>query len=152
MSVAGESVLHHTITVDAPQEKAFAVFTEGQDRWWPRSYQIGRTALEQAVLEPRAGGRWYERDVDGGECDWGKLPEALQPTSAWSGGHPAGHECHQVAFGVAECGQPLFLVAAPEDAVGITVDEVGVLLEGDAASAQRPIGSVDVLDAQVQQR
>jgi uncharacterized protein YndB with AHSA1/START domain len=61
------------ITVEAPAERAFAVFTERFDRWWPHSHKIGATDMQEAVLEPREGGRWYERDVDGSECDWGTV-------------------------------------------------------------------------------
>jgi uncharacterized protein YndB with AHSA1/START domain len=63
----------YTIAVDAPQEQAFAVFTDGMNRWWPRTHKIGPEALDQAVLEGHQGGRWYERDTDGSECDWGKV-------------------------------------------------------------------------------
>jgi len=73
MTVAEGTAVRHAITVDAPQEKAFALFTEGQDRWWPRTHKIGPAALEEAVLEGRPGGRWYERDIDGSECQWGKV-------------------------------------------------------------------------------
>jgi hypothetical protein len=69
-----------TITVEASQAKAFRVFTERFDAWWPREHKIGRAALERAVLEPREGGRWYEVDVDGSECDWGRVL-AFEPSA-----------------------------------------------------------------------
>ena len=57
------------ITVDATPERAFEVFTTRFDSWWPRSHHIGEPELQEAVIEPREGGRWFERGVDGSECD-----------------------------------------------------------------------------------
>ena len=65
--------VNREITVDAPVERAFQVFAERFDTWWPRSHKIGGADLAEAVIEPRAGGRWYERDVDGSECEWGTV-------------------------------------------------------------------------------
>ena len=63
-----------TVLVEAPQAHAFAVFTERQSSWWPlATHHIGKAAARDAVLEPRAGGRWFERGVDGSECDWGRV-------------------------------------------------------------------------------
>jgi uncharacterized protein YndB with AHSA1/START domain len=62
-----------TLTVLASPETAFRVFTEGFDRWWPRTHHIGKSELARAVIEPRVGGRWYEVCVDGSECDWGDV-------------------------------------------------------------------------------
>ena len=62
-----------TLTVRASPETAFRVFTEGFDRWWPRTHHIGKSELARAVIEPRLGGRWYEVCVDGSECDWGDV-------------------------------------------------------------------------------
>lgn len=61
------------IYVPAPPERAFDVFANGIGRWWPKSHKIGSADLDQPVIEPRAGGRWYERGVDGSECDVGKV-------------------------------------------------------------------------------
>jgi uncharacterized protein YndB with AHSA1/START domain len=67
---AGVSVVK-AVTVQAPIQRAFAVFTDGFDGWWPRSHHIGEAEMAEAVMEPREGGRWYEKGVDGSECDWG---------------------------------------------------------------------------------
>jgi uncharacterized protein YndB with AHSA1/START domain len=63
----------HTLTVRAPVERAFAVFTDGFGSWWPATHHLGDAELADAIIEPRAGGRWYERNADGSECDWGHV-------------------------------------------------------------------------------
>jgi uncharacterized protein YndB with AHSA1/START domain len=72
-AVEAVNAVKKELVVEAPQERAFRVFTEGINRWWPRAHHIGKAELKEAVLEPRAGGRWYERGVDGSECLWGKV-------------------------------------------------------------------------------
>ena len=66
--------IRKTITVQATQERAFGVFTEGLATWWPLDgYYIGGQQPQTAVIEPRAGGRWYEQAADGTKCDWGRV-------------------------------------------------------------------------------
>jgi len=62
-----------SVFVDAPQNHAFDVFTSGIGRWWPKSHKIGEAELDKPVIEPRAGGRWYQLGVDGSSCDVGKV-------------------------------------------------------------------------------
>ena len=67
-----------TIAVQAPVEKAFAVFTDGIATWWPlhvHSVGAGRGtgAPESAVFEGGVGGRVFERWSDGTEIDWGEV-------------------------------------------------------------------------------
>jgi uncharacterized protein YndB with AHSA1/START domain len=62
-----------TLAVRAPPEKAFKVFTEGFERWWPKGHTVGTSPMARAVIEPRLGGRWYEIGEDGSECQWGEV-------------------------------------------------------------------------------
>ena len=60
--------------VHAPLEVAWQVFTEQMGTWWPLAmYKIGKTKAVDAIIEPRVGGRWYERGDDGSTCDWGRV-------------------------------------------------------------------------------
>jgi uncharacterized protein YndB with AHSA1/START domain len=61
------------VRVAASPEKAFRVFTEGFDRWWPRSHHIGEGDLVEAIVEPFVGGRWYEKNTSGNDCVWGEV-------------------------------------------------------------------------------
>ena len=73
MSTATIPAIHGTVTVNAPIERAFRIFTESFTTWWPADYHIGEADMAEAIIEPREGGRWYERGVDGSECDWGHV-------------------------------------------------------------------------------
>jgi uncharacterized protein YndB with AHSA1/START domain len=67
------AAIRKTLEVKASPQKAFDVFTAGIGRWWPKEHTIGKAPLEEAVIEPRVGGRWYGRDVEGGEDNWGDV-------------------------------------------------------------------------------
>lgn len=81
-----DTPVRRTITVAASQERAFRVFTEQFGTWWPKQYHIGESDMADFVLQPKAGGRWYEVGSDGKECDTGRVMAYEPPdrlTLAW---------------------------------------------------------------------
>jgi uncharacterized protein YndB with AHSA1/START domain len=68
-----DTSVQSSIAVDAPIERAFAVFTEGIGTWWPPEHHILQAELAEMVFEPRAGGHVYDRGVDGSECRWARV-------------------------------------------------------------------------------
>jgi uncharacterized protein YndB with AHSA1/START domain len=65
--------VRETVVVDAPIDRAFAVFTEGLDTWFPRAYNLLEVDIAERIFEPRVGGRIYDRGVDGSECHWARV-------------------------------------------------------------------------------
>jgi uncharacterized protein YndB with AHSA1/START domain len=69
-----EVPIQKTILVATSAERAFQVFSGEMSTWWPlASYHIGTADATSVVIEPFVGGRWFERGVDGSECDWGRV-------------------------------------------------------------------------------
>lgn len=62
-----------TVVVNATQAHAFEVFTARIGDWWPMSHHTGEEQAVAVVIEPREGGRWFERAGSGAEQDWGSV-------------------------------------------------------------------------------
>lgn len=69
-----ELVIRKSVAVACSLEDAFRVFTEEVASWWPLATKsVGQEDSEMLVIEPRAGGRVYERVRSGQEHDWGEV-------------------------------------------------------------------------------
>jgi uncharacterized protein YndB with AHSA1/START domain len=80
--------VRRSITVKAPPERAFEVFTAGFASWWPiESHHIGEEMAVDVVIEPHVGGRWLERDAKGRECVWGFVTDWDPPRRLVLGWH-----------------------------------------------------------------
>ena len=64
-----------SVEVRVPPAKAFELFAGHMGEWWHESHHIAPKPFADIVIEPREGGRWFERDADGGEALWGKVLE-----------------------------------------------------------------------------
>jgi uncharacterized protein YndB with AHSA1/START domain len=72
--------VHKSIVVDAPIDRAFHVFTQEMASWWPPEHHILDAPLAEMVVEPRVGGRLYDRGTDGSECQWARVLAYEPPT------------------------------------------------------------------------
>jgi uncharacterized protein YndB with AHSA1/START domain len=70
---AADTSARTSIVVDAPIERGFRVFTEDFDRIKPREHNMLAVEIEETVFEPGAGGRIFDRGVDGSECHWARV-------------------------------------------------------------------------------
>jgi uncharacterized protein YndB with AHSA1/START domain len=71
---AAGPIVRKSVIVAAPLAMAFEVFTSQIGSWWPMTtHHIGEADCAAVVIEPHAGGRWYERGIDGVECVWGRV-------------------------------------------------------------------------------
>lgn len=68
------------ITVEAPIERAFEVFTAGIGAWWNPDHHILQAPLKEMVFEPFVGGHIIDRGVDGSESRWSRVLAYEPPT------------------------------------------------------------------------
>lgn len=66
--------------VACPVDRAFDVWTSRIGQWWPRDHTVSAEDDLTVVLEPRSGGRIFERRASGLEHDWGEVTIWEPPT------------------------------------------------------------------------
>lgn len=83
------------VTVECTPEEAFRYFTADFSKWWPvATHSVVAYASEfkdkpeVAILEPRAGGRIYERARSGEEHLWGTVLSWEPPSRLVFSFHP----------------------------------------------------------------
>jgi hypothetical protein len=59
--------------IDCPADHAFEVWTSRLSTWWPKGHSTSGDPDTTVVLEPRLGGRIFERTSDGREIEWGEI-------------------------------------------------------------------------------
>ncbi|SIR83504.1 SRPBCC family protein [Micromonospora avicenniae] len=68
-----DAVVRRQIVVDAPVERAFAVFTERFGDFKPKEHNLLGSPIVETVFEPKVGGHIYDRSEDGSECAWARI-------------------------------------------------------------------------------
>jgi uncharacterized protein YndB with AHSA1/START domain len=62
-----------TVEVKASPARAFELFTTHMADWWGKGRTIAKQPHVAIVVEPKAGGRWFEIDAEGVETPWGTV-------------------------------------------------------------------------------
>jgi uncharacterized protein YndB with AHSA1/START domain len=70
-----EAVVREAVRIPLPPSDAFTLFTDGIGGWWPldEGYSYGGDRAREIHLDPRVGGRFFERFVDGDELEVGRV-------------------------------------------------------------------------------
>jgi uncharacterized protein YndB with AHSA1/START domain len=80
MTQAAQAVVRRQIVVQAPLERAFAVFTDRFGDFKPPEHNLLRVPIAETVFEPKVGGHIYDRGTDGSECRWARILAYEPPT------------------------------------------------------------------------
>ena len=67
MKQMSEVAVRRSIAIDVAQSRAFELFVD-MTAWWPlATHTIGEAPAQASIVEPRAGGRWFDIDRNGHE-------------------------------------------------------------------------------------
>ncbi len=76
-----------TLELACSADHAFDTFTGKTDVWWPREHTVSADPKADIVLEPRLGGRLFERTSTGETHEWGEI-------TSWEPKHRFGYTWH----------------------------------------------------------
>ena len=65
--------VRRSVTVGVGPARAFDIFANGIDSWWPKAQCDGASPFREMILEPFTGGRWYAICEDGSEKHIGRV-------------------------------------------------------------------------------
>jgi uncharacterized protein YndB with AHSA1/START domain len=66
-------LVQRQLVVEAPIERAFAVFTGRLGDFKPAEHNLLAAPIAETVFEKHVGGHIYDRAVDGTECRWARV-------------------------------------------------------------------------------
>ena len=90
--ITDQGDVRHELLVDMTPEAAWDRFTTRMTEWWPSEHHIGSAPIQEILVEPKVGGRWYTIHTDGSETSTGvvrtweppsRLELTWQITAAW---------------------------------------------------------------------
>jgi uncharacterized protein YndB with AHSA1/START domain len=67
------TTVNASIEVDAPQQRAFEVFTRDFGAFKPREHTLLAVPITETVVETHVGGHIIDRGADGSECRWARV-------------------------------------------------------------------------------
>jgi uncharacterized protein YndB with AHSA1/START domain len=134
---ATTEAVRKSVTVPLSRESAFELFVDEFADWWPlSSHHIGERQAAEVVIEPREGGRWFERDQSGTECEWGSVLAVERPRRivlAWQLSPNYEFDPDRARATEVE----VSFEAQGEASTRVTVEHRGFEVHGEAAGAMR---------------
>ena len=73
MTETDTGTIRRQIVVDAPIDRAFAVFTERFGDFKPPEHNLLALPIAETVFEAQVGGNIVDRAADGTECRWARI-------------------------------------------------------------------------------
>jgi uncharacterized protein YndB with AHSA1/START domain len=67
------TTVNATIEVNAPQQRAFEVFTRDFGAFKPPEHNLLAVPIAETVVETHVGGHIIDRGTDGSECRWARV-------------------------------------------------------------------------------
>ncbi|MBK1699181.1 SRPBCC family protein [Rhodovibrio salinarum] len=74
-----DDTVTRTVIVPLAPAEVWTLFVARFQDWWPQAYSFSQDRLSTIGIEPKSGGRCFERDVKGQEITWGTVTKADPP-------------------------------------------------------------------------